>query len=91
MNDRDVTVVSVPYFQSVTYEKKKFAEFLKTQNDGLELTREWLVNHVKPEDIAAADDLSMRNVVSLVINRAYLELLSWPDERLLPEVRLTLQ
>ncbi|XP_066976771.1 T-complex protein 11-like protein 1 [Macrobrachium rosenbergii] len=71
--------------QSVTYEKKKFAEFLKTQNDGLELTREWLVSHVKPEDIAAADDLSMRNIVSLVINRAYMELLSWPDERLLPE------
>lgn len=71
--------------QSVTYEKRKFAEFLKTQNDGLELTREWLVNHVKPEDIASADDLSMRNIVSLVINRAYLELVSWPDERLLPE------
>lgn len=73
--------------QSVTYEKKKFAEFLKTQNDGLELTREWLLNHVRPEDVAVPDDMALRGVVSSVITRAYLELLSWSDEKLLPEVR----
>lgn len=71
--------------QSVTYEKKKFAEFLKTQNDGLELTRTWLLNHVKPEDINVPDDLEIRGVVNSVINRAYMELLSWQDEKLLPE------
>ncbi|XP_042876370.1 T-complex protein 11-like protein 1 isoform X1 [Penaeus japonicus] len=71
--------------QSVTYEKKKFAEFLKTQNDGLELTRGWLINHVREDDIVRADELSMRGVVGSVISRAYLELLSWSDEKLLPE------
>lgn len=70
----------------MTYEKKKFAEFLKTQNDGLELTRTWLLNHVKPEDINVPDDLEIRGVVNSVINRAYMELLSWQDEKLLPEV-----
>ena len=74
--------------QSVTYEKKKFAEFLKTQNDGLELTRAWLVDHVTDEDVANADELTMRGIVGSVISRAYLELLSWSDEKLLPEVSL---
>ncbi|KAG7153981.1 T-complex protein 11-like protein 1 [Homarus americanus] len=71
--------------QSVTYEKKKFAEFLKTQNDGLELTREWLINHIKPEDLSVSDDNAMRGVVNSVITRSYLELLSWPDDKLMPE------
>lgn len=71
--------------QSVTYEKKKFAEFLKTQNDGLELTRTWLVSHVKPEDLEVPDDTEIRNVVNAIIIRAYMELLSWADEKLLPE------
>ncbi|XP_063871825.1 T-complex protein 11-like protein 1 [Scylla paramamosain] len=71
--------------QSVTYEKKKFAEYLKTQNDGLELTRAWLLSHVKPEDLTVPDDLEIRGVVNSVISRAYMELLSWPDEKALPE------
>lgn len=71
----------------MTYEKQKFAEFLKTQNDGLELTRGWLLSHVKPEDLEAADDTEVRGVVNAIIIRAYMELLSWPDEKLLPEVR----
>ncbi|MPC60900.1 T-complex protein 11-like protein 1 [Portunus trituberculatus] len=71
--------------QSVTYEKKKFAEYLKTQNDGLELTRAWLLSHVKPEDLTVPDDLEIRGVVNSVINRAYMELLSWPDEKMFPE------
>lgn len=74
-------------FQSVTYEKKKFAEFLKTQNDGLELTRAWLVSHVKPEDLEVPDDTAIRNVVNSIIIRSYMELLSWSDEKMLPEVR----
>ncbi|KAG0719969.1 T-complex protein 11-like protein 1 [Chionoecetes opilio] len=71
--------------QSVTYEKNKFAEFLKTQNDGLELTRAWLVSHVKPEDLTVPDDLEIRGVVNSIIIRAYMALLSWPDEKLMPE------
>nr|XP_045621954.1 T-complex protein 11-like protein 1 isoform X2 [Procambarus clarkii] len=71
--------------QSVTYEKNKFAEFLKTQNDGLELTREWLLSHVRPEDLTVTEDMAMRSVVSSIITRSYLALLSWPDDKLLPE------
>lgn len=71
----------------MTYEKKKFAEFLQTQNDGLELTRAWLVSHVKPEDLEVPADTEIRNIVNAIIIRAYMELLSWPDEKLLPEVR----
>lgn len=71
----------------MTYEKKKFAEFLKTQNDGLELTRAWLLSHVKPEDLEAPDDTAVRGAVNSIIIRAYMELLSWPDEKVLPEVR----
>ncbi|KAK8727247.1 hypothetical protein OTU49_009780 [Cherax quadricarinatus] len=71
--------------QSVTYEKRKFAEFLKTQNDGLELTRAWLLSHIRPEDLAVTDEMAMRGVVNSVITRSYLALLSWPDEKILPE------
>lgn len=71
--------------QSVEYERKKFSEFLKTQNDGLEITREWLTKHIGTEDIEVSDDLSLRSVVGRVISKAYLHLLSWSDEKLLPE------
>ncbi|KAL7644995.1 UNVERIFIED_CONTAM: hypothetical protein RMT77_004819 [Armadillidium vulgare] len=71
--------------QSVEYERKKFTEFLKTQNDGLEITRNWLTQFIQPEDMTVTDDLAMRSVFSRVISRAYLNLLSWPDEKLLPE------
>ncbi|KAB7498560.1 hypothetical protein Anas_01150 [Armadillidium nasatum] len=64
---------------------KKFTEFLKTQNDGLEITRNWLTQFIQPEDMTVTDDLAMRSVFSRVISRAYLNLLSWPDEKLLPE------
>ncbi|KAK3885875.1 hypothetical protein Pcinc_009936 [Petrolisthes cinctipes] len=74
--------------QSVTYEKKKFAEFLKTQNDGLELTRGWLLEHVEDGDLLVdykGDPMALRTTVSSIITRAYLSLLSWPDSKLLPE------
>lgn len=73
----------------MTYEKKKFAEFLKTQNDGLELTREWLLEHVEDGDLLVdykGDPMALRATVSSIITRAYLSLLSWPDSKLLPEV-----
>ena len=36
--------------QSVEYEKTKFKEFLKTQEDGLANTREWLKRHAPQEE-----------------------------------------
>lgn len=73
-------------FQSVEYERKKFAEFLKTQNDGLEITREWLTQFIQSEDMNVVDDMALRSIVTRVISRAYLYLLSWPEDKLLPEV-----
>lgn len=71
--------------QSVEYERKKFAEFLKTQNDGLEIAREWLTKFIQEEDLSLTDDMAIRIVTSRVISNAYLSLLSWPDDKLLPE------
>ena len=36
--------------QSVEYEKAKFKDFLKTQEDGLQFTREWLKRHAPSEN-----------------------------------------
>ncbi|XP_076043222.1 T-complex protein 11-like protein 1 isoform X2 [Oratosquilla oratoria] len=71
--------------QSVEYEKDKFAEFLKTQNDGLELTRVWLVENIGESEMEVTDDFAVRRVVGKVISKAYLQLLSWPEDRILAE------
>ena len=36
--------------QSVEYERAKFKDFLKTQTDGLQFTRDWLKRHAPPEN-----------------------------------------
>lgn len=93
--------------QIVEYEKGKFKEFLKTQKDGLELSRSWILKHVNrvlskdggsgspttagasgsPTDSAGllADPLALRGFCNKTLNSAYMELLQWPQETLLPE------
>lgn len=106
--------------QIVEYERGKFKEFLKTQQDGLELTRTWILKHVDKtlRDAAApstdpgtsqtsapstggsassatdclapptgllADPLALRSFCNNALNSAYMELLQWPQETLLPE------
>lgn len=109
--------------QIVEYERGKFKEFLKTQQDGLELTRAWILKHVDrtlrdhsttdstlssemgasqvllpggcapsssdclaPPTGLLADPLALRAFCNNTLNSAYMELLQWPQETLLPEV-----
>ncbi|XP_018013293.1 uncharacterized protein LOC108670340 [Hyalella azteca] len=102
----------------VEYERKKFKEFLATQQDGLELTRAWVLKHVDnllrqnkesgdtrqpsqapplPKNEASdtrqlsqappllEDPLALRAFCNNALNNAYMELLQWPQDELLPE------
>ena len=70
--------------QSVEYEKTKFKEFLKTQVDGLAVTREWLKRHAPPQD-ETQDQKYHKLQIQRVLNDSYLELLEWDDFNPLPE------
>jgi len=150
--------------QIVDYERQKFKEFMKTQQDGLELTRRWIIRNVDkllsqppqpatdstttsphsaaspspttkpttttPSDLPSpntssdtttdkssttdtassssvpststasppspstpscpsqllADPLALRAFVAKVLTSSYMELLTWPDDQLVPEV-----
>ena len=50
------------------------------------MTRTWLVKHIDDDDYKVTDEFQLRNVVNKVVAHAYLELLKWDDEKLLPEV-----
>lgn len=75
---------------SVEYEKKKFAEFLNIQADGLQHTRTWLLQHVMN---ASNDDVmfkeegknAVQNVTASILGEAYLDLLEWDDVNPYPE------
>ncbi|XP_014227790.1 T-complex protein 11-like protein 1 [Trichogramma pretiosum] len=64
---------------SIEYEKKKFAEFLKIQADGLHYTRIWLLNHLSQEIInSASSDLnSIKQMTHSILANAYLDLLEF--------------
>lgn len=85
-----------PYIQqqSVEYEKKKFDEFLKKQEeagiDGLELTRDWLkrsFERLRPGGVTPREGASEANMATpaAILNGAYMELLQWDTSRLFPE------
>ncbi|XP_022112145.1 T-complex protein 11-like protein 1 [Acanthaster planci] len=78
--------------QSVDYERGKFQEFLKTQQDGLELTRKWLEEAAddlrshesqQPAEGAASSPPTLTPVA--ILNHGYMKLLDWPDVQLYPE------
>ncbi|CAH1798477.1 unnamed protein product [Owenia fusiformis] len=84
-----------PYIQSqsVEYEKQKFTDFLKAQQDvgvdGLELTKEWLERSKSRleslnKDVPASSSITMVTPAS-ILNQAYMEIFSWDNERLYPE------
>ncbi|XP_013395437.1 T-complex protein 11-like protein 1 [Lingula anatina] len=94
-----------PYLQqqSVDYEKKKFQEFLKTQQEagtnGLEFTSAWLERSVdkleklqeKASQSAEAEATATPPTYvtpARIINEAYMELLEWRDETVFPETLL---
>ncbi|XP_038065266.1 T-complex protein 11-like protein 1 [Patiria miniata] len=81
--------------QSVDYERGKFQEFLKTQQDGLELTRKWLEEAAddlrsrepqQPMEGATSSTSSSPSLTPVIIlNHGYMRLLDWQDARLFPE------
>ncbi|XP_046747863.1 T-complex protein 11-like protein 1 isoform X2 [Diprion similis] len=64
---------------SVEYEKKKFAEFLKVNEDGLQLTRKWLLRNLDMEKLTApsTDINAVRQITHSLLTEAYLDLLEW--------------
>jgi hypothetical protein len=73
--------------QSVEYEKAKFAEFLGTQQDGLRLTREWLLRHSPSEEESetANDPRYKKLMINRVLTDAYVDILEWDEYYPLPE------
>jgi len=70
--------------QSVEYEKVKFKEYLEKQEDGLAITREWLMRH-SPKEEESQDPKYKKLVGSRILNDAYTEILEWDEYYLLPE------
>ncbi|XP_074096197.1 T-complex protein 11-like protein 1 [Cotesia typhae] len=63
---------------SIEYEKKKFAQFLEIQTDGLQFTRRWLLKHLDDKKVAdASDDNAVKQVTHYLLAEAYLNLLNW--------------
>ncbi|XP_014218558.1 T-complex protein 11-like protein 1 [Copidosoma floridanum] len=64
---------------SIEYEKKKFAEFLKIQTDGLFYTKKWLLQHLNQEVInsATTDINSVKKITHSLLAEAYLDLLEF--------------
>lgn len=73
--------------QSVEYEKIKFKEFLATQNDGLQLTREWLKRHAPTtEELNVSQDIRFKKLLfNRVLSESFGELLEWDDYHGWPE------
>ncbi|EEB10667.1 conserved hypothetical protein [Pediculus humanus corporis] len=69
---------------SIQYEKKKFADFLKLDQDCLILTKKWLRNHLS----AAEQYAEKSKKITAVINSAYLELLEWNETQEFPETAI---
>jgi len=70
--------------ESKDYERKKFQEFLDTQDDGLATTREWLVRHAPTQE--EIDDPKYKKLLGArILNEAYIEILEWDDYYHLPE------
>ncbi|XP_066999721.1 T-complex protein 11-like protein 1 isoform X2 [Anabrus simplex] len=77
---------------SIEYERKKFAEILKVQPDGLAITRAWLLTHLNAAqasgtvELQSLDDQSYINkLTEQILAEAYLELLEWKSGRPFPE------
>lgn len=64
---------------SIEYEKKKFAEFLKVNSNGLQYTEKWLLKHLKIEDISkpSVHAQFIKQLVHDLLAKAYLDLLEW--------------
>lgn len=79
---------------SIEYEKKKFAQFLEIQADGLQYTRRWLLKHLDDKKIEGANDVNgLKQVTHYLLAEAYLDLLNWdscPEAEVFLEIFLVL-
>ncbi|XP_048765926.2 T-complex protein 11-like protein 1 isoform X2 [Ostrea edulis] len=78
--------------QSVEYERQKFQDFLKSQQetgiDGLEFTKVWLKrSHDKITDVNAVEEAMSLPLATpaAILNEAYIELLHWDERNVIPE------
>ncbi|XP_046344828.2 T-complex protein 11-like protein 1 isoform X2 [Haliotis rufescens] len=88
-----------PYLQqqSVEYERNKFQEFLKTQDehgtDGLQFSKVWLKRSfeqllVEEEPLGEGATAGSKFTPASIMNEAYMELLQWKDDQVFPETLL---
>ncbi|XP_071112686.1 T-complex protein 11-like protein 1 [Haliotis cracherodii] len=88
-----------PYLQqqSVEYERNKFQEFLKTQDehgtDGLQFSKVWLKRSfeqllVEEESSGEGATAGSKVTPASIMNEAYMELLQWKDDQVFPETLL---
>ncbi|KAL1459020.1 hypothetical protein WDU94_011037 [Cyamophila willieti] len=63
---------------SAEYEREKFKEYLKLNQDGLDLTRKWLLSHNDP---SAEGSNSKQDILT----KAYLSIFEWDENELFPE------
>ena len=73
--------------QSVEYEKTKFKEFLATQNDGLAMTKAWLIRHAPTdEELKSDQDAKFHKLlINRVLTEGFVELLEWDEYHGWPE------
>jgi len=73
--------------QSVEYEKTKFKEFLATQNDGLAMTKAWLIRHAPTDEELKNDQEAKfhRLLINRVLTEGFVELLEWDEYHGWPE------
>ncbi|XP_044748423.1 T-complex protein 11-like protein 1 [Coccinella septempunctata] len=73
--------------RSVDLERKKFADFLSIQPDGLEFTRKWLLKHLEVEKLPEGEDYDtfIKKKVKKAFSRACLDLLEWDEKEPYPE------
>lgn len=73
---------------SVELEREKFSKYLSVQVDGLQHTREWLLNHIKTNEPVPTDveyETFIRNCSKTAFTRACIELLDWDRAKPYPE------
>lgn len=77
---------------SVELERKKFADYLAVQPDGLEHTRKWLLKHLNTKETPPANVIYenyVRSITKKTFSEACIDLLDWDENSPYPEVKIT--
>ncbi|XP_022906306.1 T-complex protein 11-like protein 1 [Onthophagus taurus] len=74
---------------SVELERKKFADYLSIQTDGLQHTRKWLLSHLNPNAIIIPENIDRVSFIKTTTNKTFtqacIDLLEWDDNSTFPE------